>query len=345
MNEHIRGDERSQRKTTGAAVSWVLAGSAVLAVGWTIVGPLLNRLPTSAGAASSAFGWAAIAYVVTDSLLELLFSLARAESRPRSYAVANAVRVLGTLVVAVVLLLDLGTGPAGAMLAMAAGSTVAGLWLVSRLSPRVSVGHVFAGWRSLLRDGVPLLPANLASWVTDLADRYLLLFITGSAALVGVYSAGYRVGALVTTLYVAPFHTAYLPFMLRHQHGDDSSSELYGEAGRLFLAYGACAALLLQGLAGPLVRGLAGPEYVGAERIVGIVALGCLFAGAAMLMTPAALREHRTHAMAWAFGSGAVLDVVANIILIPRFGMMGLCRNTRVVHGGTHCDVRCHACR
>lgn len=321
MDARIGGNAQQASRSTGAAAAWVTLACAVLAIAWLIFGsPIAAAARLGSGAGS--LGWSIVAYVYVDSLLELLFACARAEGRPRLYAVTNGLRVVVTILVAAALLLIVQVGAPGAVISMAVGSVCAGLWLWFRLRIGVSLVGFVGQAEGLLRSGAPLLPANLGSWVTDLADRYLLLFITGSTALVGVYSAGYRVGALVTALFVSPFHTAYLPFMLEHAE-HESAEHLYAETSRLFVAFGTASVLGLQAIALPLVRVLAGSSYLPSVRIVGIVALGCLLGGTAMLMTPKALKEKRTSTLAVAFATGAVVNVAANLLLIPSLGMTG----------------------
>lgn len=330
MNARIGGSAQEGRDATGAAVAWVVVATFGFGVVWMLFNQQIAALAHLDGNAAL-FGWSVLAYVFTDSMLELAFSVARAEARPRLYAVANGVRVVVTILAAAFLLLVLKVGASGALISMATASLVACVWLSWQLRLRVSLGAPISHVTALLSQGMPLVPANLGSWVTDLADRYLLLLLTGSTVLVGVYSAGYRVGSLVTVLFVGPFHTAYLPFMLEHAE-HESAEDLYSETSRMFLAFGAVMVLGLQAVAFPLVRILAGASYLSSVRIVGLVALGCLLGGAAMLMTPKALRERRTSTMAVAFGAGAVVNVVANLILIKPLGMLGAALATLIAY-------------
>jgi len=320
MHERISAEKENVARVTGAAVGYV--GAATVAV--AALGALLfPRLDEWFGLGSDRMLLVAlVAFVGVDSLYELVLASARADARPVDYAYSNALRVLTTLLSAGLLLLCARLGPVGAVLGMLAGSGVAGLWLAARLGLRIEVRGA-AGWvPRLLREGGPLVPANLASWVANLSDRYLLLLLLGSTTTVGLYSAGYRVGSLITILFAGPFHTAFLPLMLRQmEDGEDSAA--YGESSRLFLGFGSLIVIALQAVSVPAVRVLAGAEYAGADRVVGVVAFGCLLSGAAMLMTPAALRAGRAVYLAIAFGVGATLNVLLNFVLIPRIGMYG----------------------
>jgi hypothetical protein len=252
----------------------------------------------------------------------MILATARAEARSVAYALSNGVRVIVTLLAAAVLLLGLRFGVVGAVYGMALGSAIAALSLARNLTFRPAFRGSLSRIGPLLKTGVSLVPANLASWVSNLSDRYLLLLLGSSASVVGLYSAGYRLGALITTLFVGPFHTAFLPMMLKYQSSRQEGSA-YRDASRAFLVLGSLVVCGLQAVAVPAVSLLAGPEFAGAERVVGTVSFGCLLMGAAMLMTPSALTAGRPHLLSIAFGSGAVVNVGMNLILIPEMGMVG----------------------
>lgn len=320
MHERISSSDEQASRITAAALTYVIGSSAVVGV-VLLVGraPLARALSTSVTVGLAA---AVTVYIALDSLLEITLALARAESRPADYAYANALRVGVTFASAAVFLIMWDAGPEGAILGMAVGSIVAGLWLAFRLGIRPQFAGCLPWVPRLLRQGGPLLPANLASWIADLSDRYLLLLLLGSSATVGLYSAGYRVGSLITALFVGPFHTAFLPLALK-TYERDGRDRTYDESSRLFVVLGAVVVCLLQAASVPVVRILAGQAYAGAERVVGAVALGCLLSGAAMLMTPAALKTGRSHFLAGAYGTGAAVNVALNFVLIPRLGMEG----------------------
>lgn len=320
MNGRIGASDDEVPVVTGAAFLYVGCASALLVAISALLFPLLSAsvFPSAGHALLVSVGL----FIAADSLYELLLATARAEGRPVDYAYSNAIRVAATFTVAVVLLVVLDAGPAGAIVGMMAGCVAAGSWLAFRLRLRLSMSGALPWVPKLLRQGAPLLPANLASWIANLSDRYLLLMLLGSTATVGLYSAGYRIGSLITVLFVGPFHTAFLPLMLRHLESSEGA-ETYKESSRLFLVFGCVAVCVLQIFAMPGVLILAGAEYIGAERIVGAVALGCLLSGAAMLMTPSAMKAGRSIHLAMAYGAGAGVNVACNLVLIPLVGMVG----------------------
>jgi O-antigen/teichoic acid export membrane protein len=173
----------------------------------------------------------------------------------------------------------------------------------------------------LLRFGAGLVPANLSSWVLDLADRYILLVFVPLSA-VGVYSAGYRIGALVTVMMVQPFQNAFVPFMLRSAENREGSS-LVGGLVEAYFIVGCLAASLLAAFSGPILRLLAGASFTDGSPIVGPVAFGCVLVGGVTVLAPAVLVEGKTHISGIAFAIGAVLNVGLNFALIPVLGIVG----------------------
>lgn len=320
MHARVSSDPEDSARITTAACVWSSVVSVFFGFGVVLVAPAAGRL--FGVVLDDTLVVAITVFVGFDALYEMILATARAESRPGAYALSNLVRVVVTFSAAMLLLLGLQTGVAGAVYGMAIGSGSAALVLARSLKFIPRFNGSLSRLPGLLRNGAPLVPANLASWVSNLSDRYLLLFLGGSATVVGQYSAGYRLGALVTTLFVGPFHTAFLPLMLKHQH-EGTDGPVYRDSSRAFLVLGSLAVCALQFVAVPAVAILAGSEFIGAERVVGTVAFGCLLMGAAMLMTPSALTAGRPHLLSLAFGSGALVNVAANVILIPTLGMVG----------------------
>jgi len=320
MHERITADPDEVPRITAAAAAWVVAAATAFGLaGAVLVEGAGAQLRTGLDAKLIA---AIAVFVGVDSLYELTLAVARAESRPAAYAMANGFRIAATFCVAALLFALTDAQSVGAVFGMATGSAVAGVWLASRLRIRFAFRRSAQWIPRLLKQGFPLVPANLASWIANLSDRYLLLLYLGSTTVVGVYSAGYRIGTLITALFVGPFHTAFLPFMLRNLSTNEDEST-YRDASRLFLVIGAVAVSLLQAISVPLVRVLAGSGYAGAERVVGVVALGSLLCGAAMLMTPVAIKAGRSHVVALAFGVGAAVNLALNVWLIPLIGPAG----------------------
>ncbi len=130
--------------------------------------------------------------------------------------------------------------------------------------------------RRMNRFGLPLLPAGLAIWVVDFADRLLLARIAGQHE-VGLYAVGVKIASAMVLVQLA-FRTAWPAFAYSLEEGP--------EARRTFayvLTYTSligCWLSLGLGLLAPwLVELLAAPEFQAADTVVAPLA----FSGALLV--------------------------------------------------------------
>ena len=170
------------------------------------------------------------------------------------------------------------------------------------------------------RFGLPLLPAGLAIWVVDFADRLFLGRIVDQHE-VGLYAVGVKIASAMVLVQLA-FRTAWPAFAYSLEEGP--------EARRTFayvLTYTSllgCWMSLGLGLLAPwLVDWLAAPEFASAERVVAPLA----FAGALLVayttLSIAASRANQTQRYWQVAVVGAAVNVGLNLLLIPTYGMEG----------------------
>ena len=82
----------------------------------------------------------------------------------------------------------------------------------SRLVRRRSFHLRFDIVRNMLFFGVPTIFSDMASWVLQLSDRYLLSHF-GSLAETASYTVAYTLGGVLSPLILAPFGLAWIPVM------------------------------------------------------------------------------------------------------------------------------------
>lgn len=183
-------------------------------------------------------------------------------------------------------------------------------------------------YRDMLRFALPILPAGVASMMVQLVDRPLLQAITHNDALVGIYQANYRLGIFMQ-LIINTFDAAWRPFYLERSD-DPGAPRLVGRvmtyfttgAALLFLAVTLLVPFLVS-LPLPGGRTLIHPAYWSGLSIVPIVTLGYLFNGMYYnLLAPVTIAK-KTDRVTYATAIGAIVNVVTNLLWIPRWGMTG----------------------
>ena len=175
--------------------------------------------------------------------------------------------------------------------------------------------------RDMLRFGAPIAPAGIPVLALHYGDRFMLQRLA-SNAVVGVYSLGYRFGSVLGTLINNPFGLVWDPYMYKVAHRP-SAGRIYGRVLTYHQVITMAAALCLTLLASDLIRLMADPKYWGATGLVGPVAFGYAVFGAYNVTYSGIVIKKKTVWLLALSTAAALVNIGANLLLIPRMGAMG----------------------
>ncbi len=189
----------------------------------------------------------------------------------------------------------------------------------ARSRPRPTLDRGILG--RLFHFGGPLVITALLSMLMHEADRYLLrLFL--SMEEVGIYSLAYKIGDAINTLCLLPFGAIWGVVMYEIAERPDAR-QVYATVFKYF-TFGMMTVMLGVALvAEPALGILAAEEYGAAADLVPIVLLAyVLFAMHSQFNVPAMLAR-RTVALLPAAAAGLLVNLLFNVLLIPRWGTYG----------------------
>ena len=192
-------------------------------------------------------------------------------------------------------------------------------------------GTAAEGW-ALFRESLPLLFGRGMRVVIVSFDIVLLGFLASSQD-VGVYAAVYRLHFLILALVVA-IQATYLPLM--SQAAARGPSELREVSDQALAAGAVVGAPFVAGgivTAGPLLAFLFGQPYAEGARALQWLLVSLMFVSVHGLLHDVYVVTGRTEIEARWFAAGAVLNVLANLWLIPRFGIAGAAAATALAEG------------
>jgi O-antigen/teichoic acid export membrane protein len=253
--------------------------------------------------------------------LELAYGLLRVDERLRMYATASLSNVGLTIAASVVLVVGLGDGARGLLLANYGASAVVLLvlwWTMrARLLPRrARVEHLGL----LMRFGLPTVPAEASVYALSIVDRFYI-YHDRSHALAGLYSIAIKLAGAVAFI-VRAFQYAWPP--LAYSVSDDrQASRLYG---LVTTYYALVAGFVVAGLAllgRWLLRLLAAHSFFGAYRALPWVALGWALYGLWVVFLVIAGRAKVTTRNFPASLAGLAANVVLIVLLVPPLGIAG----------------------
>jgi O-antigen/teichoic acid export membrane protein len=255
--------------------------------------------------------------------LELAQAVLRVDMRIRAYATVTLLNAVGTIALSVILVVGLNKGWRGLLFANYAVSTVVliGLWFSMRerlLGPKVKIAA--DAWRTLMRFGLPTLPAEASVYALSVIDRQYLIHQHGPAA-AGRYAIAVKVAGAVAFL-VNAFQYAWPP--LAYSITDDrQAARLYGLVTTYYvlIAGWVVAAVTLESRY--IIRFLAPHDYFGAYRAIPWVSLGWALYGLWVVLLVVAGRAKVTSRNFPAAIVGLICNVALLLLLVPHYGIAG----------------------
>lgn len=198
------------------------------------------------------------------------------------------------------------------------------LVLLSRIGFRVSR----EGLKRMLAFGFPFVPGGILLFVLNNADRFLLVKMTGQGE-AGLYALGYRIALVPAMLVLVPFQAAWGPFMMEKGETREGPVLFARILSYLTAAYcGVCLVLAL--FAKEAIAIIAAPAYAESYRVIPPVLLGYVFWVVSVILDAGIYVTRRTAWKPLLLAVGAGTNVVLNLLLIPRLGMMGAAYATAV---------------
>jgi Membrane protein involved in the export of O-antigen and teichoic acid len=205
---------------------------------------------------------------------------------------------------------------------------LASIWLVFR-----QIGFKLPKFKNIpkyLSFGMPTIPGNLSSWIVDASDRYLILFILGTT-FVGYYTPAYTLGIIIT-MFAAPF-SFILPALLSKYYDQNEIGEVKKHLDysiKYFMLLSVPAVFGLSLLSEPLLLVITHkPELAqNGYFITPFVALGALLVGLYGIIVQILILEKKTKIIGSQWMAAAALNVILNIVFIPRFGIIAAAVST-----------------
>jgi O-antigen/teichoic acid export membrane protein len=177
--------------------------------------------------------------------------------------------------------------------------------------------------QEMLAFGLPKVPGGLSFLVLSASDRYFLEHYSTPTEL-GLYSVGYRLATLISDFAIGPFiqtwPTMYFPLC---KDSKDEGKEILGRFLTYFLVVVGFIGLGVCVFVKPLLHIMADPKFHGAEKVVPLVVAALVFSGLYRVITVGVNIKKKNIWLPIMVGGAAVINILFNWLLIPKWGMMG----------------------
>jgi O-antigen/teichoic acid export membrane protein len=268
----------------------------------------------------------AIAIIFVDANAVIPFLKLRLERKAKIFSLFKIINISVNIFLNLYLILALKWG-IEAILVSNLSATIVSLLLVS---PTIIKNFKFRFhtllFKRMLKFGLPFLPAGFAVMLVQVIDVPILQKLTDLGT-VGIYKANYKLGIFMM-LFVNMFQYAWQPFFLQNAK-DPSAREMFSKVLTYFTLVGSILliviSLFINDVAKIQVAGysLIGSEYWSGLNIVPIVLLAYLINGMYIIFSAGIYIEEKSIYVPIITGLGALVNVVANFVLIPVLNITG----------------------
>ncbi len=262
-----------------------------------------------------------------DTLALIPFANLRLERKAKKFALIKLGNILLNLALNLLFFIKFHMGIEAIFAANLIASAATFLALVPEIRARLCFSIQGPLFRRMLRFGLPYLPASLASIMIQVIDRPIVLAKTNLETL-GLYQTGHKLGIFMM-LVVSMFQYAWQPFFLNNAR-EKNAKEIFAKVMTLFVV----AASLLWVVVSLFIdiaaafefapgRSLIEKSFLPGLVVVPVILLAYLFNGIYVNLWAGLYIQEKTKYFPLVTGAGALVNVAANLLLIPRLGIMG----------------------
>jgi O-antigen/teichoic acid export membrane protein len=318
--KHKEEGQAVRAKIVSSILQWRLIwGSAVVTIA-TLLAPLLN-----AAFFNGKLSWEYFAIAFVGTLFAQIMSqsaeVMRLLYRPWGYIGITLSQSLLSAALILTAVLVFGQGILGFFLGTAMASIAVAAFGWFRIREYITFKRLhIVWWPQLARFGAPLVPAELAMYFMNTADRWFVQYYHGEEAL-GIFAVGAKF-ALLMALAVETFRKAWWPIAMDAMHSEDGP-ETFRLIARLYMGLGTAAVVILTMLSPWLVRWLTAPAFHDAWPIVGILAWQALFYGFFLIASAGIWKAEKTYLNLYLMGGAAIVGLGLNWLFVPPYGARG----------------------
>ncbi len=174
--------------------------------------------------------------------------------------------------------------------------------------------------KELLDYGKPMILYSTGAWINNAADRYFVSIMCG-LSVNGLYGVAYKIPSILT-VFQRIFAQAWQISATKSRE-EEKSEEFYSEMYKLYFAFMILGAAFLILLVRPLAAFMFRKDFFEAWRFVPPLLISVIFGAMTGFLGSICLAFKDSRAMGVATGTGATINIVLNLLLIPRFSAMG----------------------
>ena len=262
--------------------------------------------------------------IIGNTLTIVPLALLRAEGRWKPYVLFNMIRFVALLGLNGWLLIFEGWGIKGITTALWITNVGSALLFLPVLWGKIPRERFYAGWKSLVRYGMPLIAIDVTLYTLNGVPQIMLNHLNHDSTQVALFGFALRIAFLAQIAVVMPFTVAFAPQLFRAQKEEKDPRHLYARTmGYIWtIAVGIALAVVLMT---PELSQLLGknPIYHQSASLVLPLAFATAFYGIFIVFSSGANLKDKTWLFPFILLAGIGLQVITGFFLIPGYSALG----------------------
>lgn len=246
----------------------------------------------------------------------------------------RSVVIVGTNLISLIMALGLNiyfiairhSGAVGVLYSSLISGTLTTAVLAAHLIKNAGLSFSLAKLRAIAAFGGPLIITSVAAFTVNFSDRFFLRHFS-TIATVGIYALGYKFGFILSLLIVQPFDMIWQARLYEIERRS-GSGDIFARLFEYYTFVLIFAALALSMAIKEVLFVTTPREFHAAATVVPIVALAYVFQGVNRFFLAGAYIAKNTMQLGVTGLACALTNVVLNLLLIPRYGMLGAAWST-----------------
>jgi len=284
----------------------------------------------------SEYAWLITAYVIAANVHAVCAQYVRAGNRTILFALQGIINTALVIALNILFLVVFDMGVIGYVLSVVVADSAVTLFLIfaGKLYKDIRLSAVSGKVvKALLKYSVPMIPATIFWWITSVSDRYMVTYFSGETVN-GLYSAAYKIPTILT-LVSSVFMEAWQYSAVSDTDAADKpvSREAASFFGSVFSHYQSIiyvAGSVIIALSQLFIIILCADSYFDAWRYIPVLTLAAVFSGFTSFTGSVYLVKKKSSLTFLTSMSGALINIVLNLLLIPRFEAQGAAIATAV---------------
>lgn len=266
-----------------------------------------------------------IKIIAFTSLFQIMsvipFMLYRVRMQPMKFITVSLIGFFLQAALNVYFVVVVKTGVKGILLGNAISALV--VVIINLVSTKNILFHTFSflKLKHLLKFGLPLIPVGIFSWIMHFSDKFLLQKFATTHEL-GLYSIGSRFSNIVTLLIIGPFMMSWGAYCFQIAT-TEHAKQTFKIITTYFLFILCSISMGLVVLTPLVIKLMAGKQFWGAYIVVLPLVCANITYGMFYMFSLGINITKKTHYFLYIMSFGATLNIILNVIFIPKFGMIG----------------------